>query len=161
MLISHLTCCHFQQTSHMLPLPADLSHAATSGRLLALPLTADFTSSCTFPGTLSAVSYPCIATPCACMHLHSCGLDNMDPTNVQDHTKLICIFGITPGMRTHNYSYSFNWMYLNTPRMKLHIQSHSWNYGTVRHFLARTDLTAVIHNHIIVFLLHLHCMGHH
>jgi len=84
----------------MLPLPADLSNAATSGRLLALPLTADFTSSCAFPGTLPAVSYPCIATSCARMHLHSCGLDNMDPTNVQDHTKLTCILDITPGMRT-------------------------------------------------------------
>jgi hypothetical protein len=45
------------------------------------------------------------------------------------------------------------------PEINLYIQAHSWNYSTVRHFLSRTDLTAVTHNRII--LPHLPCMGHH
>jgi hypothetical protein len=129
MLINHLIYCHFRQTSQMLPLPADFSYAATSGRLFTcclfqqtfhmLPIPADFSYAasssrlficCLFQQTFGAATNDrlylilrlpwhiacskllCIATSCACMHLHSCGLDNMDPTNVQDQTKLICIF---------------------------------------------------------------------
>ena len=43
-----LTCCHFRQTFHMLPLPAD------------------FTSSCAFPGPLPAVSYHALP-----LHVHA------------------------------------------------------------------------------------------